>query len=268
MIAIASLLVIIFVSLIITRVATVALIATGLSRPRARFQARSAFTGVGFTTGEAEHVVGHPVRRRIISILMLIGNAGVAAVMASIVLTFLDARGDVAITPRVAILAGGLFVLVWIATSSRVDRVATRLIGKMLDRYTTLPTRDVGGLLELDAGYRVAELQVRPSDWLADRDLAGVDLFDEGVLVLGIRREGGRYLGAPRGEAVIHPGDTLVLYGRNTVLEQLDDRRAGIGGELAHVDAVAEHRRSSTETDDDNEQDDEDEDEDSRSSPG
>ena len=53
-------------SLFITRLATIALTYTGLSREAARFQARSAFTGTGFTTSEAERVVDHPVRRRII----------------------------------------------------------------------------------------------------------------------------------------------------------------------------------------------------------
>lgn len=51
--AIASLLVIVAVSLVVTRVATVMLTATGLSREVARFQARSAFTGSGFTTSES-----------------------------------------------------------------------------------------------------------------------------------------------------------------------------------------------------------------------
>ena len=37
-------------------------VATGTSSELARFQARSAFTGVGFTTSEAESVVLHPVR--------------------------------------------------------------------------------------------------------------------------------------------------------------------------------------------------------------
>jgi hypothetical protein len=49
-------------SLIITRIATTALSLTGLSWEAARFQARSAFTGTGFTTTEAERVVDHPVR--------------------------------------------------------------------------------------------------------------------------------------------------------------------------------------------------------------
>ena len=57
MIAIASLLLVLLLSLIILRVASEALILTGLSREAARFQARSAWTGTGFTTAESELVV-------------------------------------------------------------------------------------------------------------------------------------------------------------------------------------------------------------------
>jgi hypothetical protein len=47
MLAIISLLVVLTVSILITRIATVALTRIGLSREAACFQARSAFTGVG-----------------------------------------------------------------------------------------------------------------------------------------------------------------------------------------------------------------------------
>ena len=59
--AVVLLLIVAFVSLLITRVATVALTTTGMSAPVARFQARSAMSGVGFTTSEADSVVNHPV---------------------------------------------------------------------------------------------------------------------------------------------------------------------------------------------------------------
>jgi len=71
MAAIISLLIVVALSLLITRVATVALTLTGMSREAARFQARSAFSGVGFTTRESEQVMQHPVRRRIILLLIL-----------------------------------------------------------------------------------------------------------------------------------------------------------------------------------------------------
>ncbi len=70
-IAIVSLLFVIAISMFITRLAAMALILTGMSHESAIFQARSALAGVGFTTKEAESVVNHPVRRRIIMLLML-----------------------------------------------------------------------------------------------------------------------------------------------------------------------------------------------------
>ena len=48
MFAVVTLLLVLVLSILITRVATVALTHTGLSRQTARFQARSALTGVGF----------------------------------------------------------------------------------------------------------------------------------------------------------------------------------------------------------------------------
>ena len=61
-----ALLIIVIVSLLIVRIGTNALVLTGMSLDASRFQAASAFFGVGFTTSEAEMVVGHVVRRKII----------------------------------------------------------------------------------------------------------------------------------------------------------------------------------------------------------
>ena len=74
MIPVVSLLLVLTFSLVVTRIAAVALVHTGLGLEAARFQARSAFTGVGFTTDESESLVNHPVRRRIVMGLMLVGT--------------------------------------------------------------------------------------------------------------------------------------------------------------------------------------------------
>ena len=66
MIGIPILLATVIVSLLVVRVATEALVLTGLSRDLARFEARSAFTGTGFTTQDSAKVTNDPVRRRII----------------------------------------------------------------------------------------------------------------------------------------------------------------------------------------------------------
>ncbi|MDP4582910.1 MAG: hypothetical protein NWT04_03235, partial [Verrucomicrobiales bacterium] len=74
-----TLLVIVTISLIVVRVGSTALMMTGLSYDTASFQSYSAFFGVGFTTKEAELVVDHPVRRRIIRDLILAGNIGLTS---------------------------------------------------------------------------------------------------------------------------------------------------------------------------------------------
>jgi uncharacterized membrane protein len=240
--AIGSLLVVVAVGLLITRVATVMLIATGLSRESARFQARSAFTGAGFTTSEAEAIVNHPFRRRIVSVLMLLGNAGIVTVLGSLVLGFAaDSSGRT--WNRVVLLAGGLLLLVALARSSFVDRRLTRLIRAALARWTDVDTRDYAGLLDLAGGYSIVELMVREGDWVANRRLAELSLRDEGIAVLGIDRGDGSYRGSATGAAVVRPGDTLVVYGRLDQLRVLDSRTAGAEGDRQHALAVAEQER-------------------------
>ena len=64
MAGIISVILILVVSILITRLAAVALTHTGLSKESSKFQARSAFTGVGFTTNESEKVVDYPESRK------------------------------------------------------------------------------------------------------------------------------------------------------------------------------------------------------------
>ena len=67
------------------RMGTLALQRTGLSRESASFQAQSAFMGVGFTTSESETVVNHPVRRRVLRMLMWGGYSGITVTVSTIV---------------------------------------------------------------------------------------------------------------------------------------------------------------------------------------
>ncbi|HZD79468.1 MAG TPA: TrkA C-terminal domain-containing protein [Actinomycetota bacterium] len=231
MLSVVTLLIIVTLSLLVTRVATVALTLTGMSRETARFQARSALTGTGFTTREAESVVSHPVRRRIIRLLMLLGSAGLVTAMASLLLSFTSVGSGLAGLKRAVLLLAGLGLL-WIFTlSDRVDRWMSVVIERVLRRSTDLQVRDYEGLLRLAGGWVVAELKVSDEDWLADRTLADLDLPQEGVLVLGIERVDGRYVGAPKGSAALHPGDVVILYGHERVVVDLDVRESGLRGE-------------------------------------
>lgn len=250
MFAILSLLCIVTLSVIVTRIATLALTLTGLSRESARFQARSAFTGVGFTTSESERVVQHPVRRRVLMALMLVGSAGVVTVLASLLLAFLDGENGVALWIRGLTLVCGLVLLVAISNSQTVDRWLTNVILKALKRFTDLDVKDYAGLLRLAGDYTISEVHVAADgDWLADRTLQSLRLPEEGVLCLGIQR-GETWLGAPRGDTRVLEGDTLTLYGRAGTLRDIASRAKGFAGWVRHREAAEVHEEQRAQEED------------------
>lgn len=242
-IGIIALLIVLGLSLVITQIAAAALSYTGLSSEAARFQARSAFTGTGFTTSEAERIVDHPVRRRIVMLLMVVRSAGLVTIIISLVLSFASTGdGDGRLT-RLLWLLGGVVVLWGAANSGPVERGLRRAIRWGLQRWTDLDVRDYAGLLKLSGDYAVTELKIEEENWLAGKQLSECRLTDEGVTVLGISRADGDYLGVPQADTEVRAGDTLILYGREDSLEELDTRPADASGDQAHERAKADQDR-------------------------
>jgi K+/H+ antiporter YhaU regulatory subunit KhtT len=230
-------------SLFITRLATIALTYTGLSWEAARFQARSAFTGTGFTTSEAERVVDHPVRRRIIMLLMIARSAGVVSIIISLILSFGGYQSDLGRLYRLLWIIGGVAVLLAAAKSDLIDRTLSRTIRWALKKWTALDVHDYTSLLKLSGEYMVTEIHVRKGDWLVGRTLSECRLPQEGMIVLGIYRVDDDYIGIPRGETEIYANDTLVIYGRSKTLRELEQRRADRSGDQAHANSVREQKK-------------------------
>lgn len=180
MIAIISLILIVMISVLVTRVATIALTHTGLSKEAARFQARSAFAGAGFTTNESEKVVNHPVRRRIVMALMLLGNAGIVAVVTSLILTFVHQGNSSSLPVKIIVLAVGLSALWSLSMSPWIDRQLSSATDWALKRYTRLDVKDYASLMHLIGEYRLAELRVERGDWITGKTLAEAKMREEG----------------------------------------------------------------------------------------
>ncbi len=242
-VGIVAFLTVLVLSLLITRIATLALILTGLSHEAARFQARSAFTGTGFTTSEAESVVNHPVRRRIIMFLMILRSAGLVTIIISLILSLTGTESGIQQLQRLLWIIGGVMVLWILAWTPVVNRFLNSAVSWALRKWTNVNTCDYENLLNLAGDYGVTKINVDEGDWLVNAELRELDLQDEGVLVLGITRNDGSYVGAPRGGTKIYSGDLLVLYGRVPALQKLDQRRYGSSGEKEHADAVDEQKR-------------------------
>ena len=235
-----TLLATLIISLLVTRIGSVALCLTGMSQDSARFQARSAYTGVGFTTSESEQVVNHPVRRRILMGLMLTGNIGIAVVIASMMAAFASEAESGVFWIRLCILATCLLALWIIGTQKFVDQTIEKIIEWSLRTWTHLDVHDYVSLLHLADGYVVFEIHINEGDWIADKSLGEATLSAEGVLVLGIHRADGKYIGSPHGKTVLNVGDNLTVYGPVNRLEELDIRKRGYAGDKAHKEAIEE----------------------------
>jgi len=214
MIALFSLLIIITLSIIVVRIGGIALELTGLSSEIASFQAQSAFSGVGFTTVESEAIVSHPVRRRIIRILILLGSAGVTTAIATLVLAFVGQSGK-SVFIRGEVLFLGLLLIFLFARSRHINRIMKAIITRALKKWTTLRLYDYEQLFGLGEGYVISKITVKNNSWFRDKAIKDLSLELEGILILAISRKSGdkiKLIGAPHGDAVIMGGDELICY--------------------------------------------------------
>ncbi|MEL7337301.1 MAG: hypothetical protein AAFN70_13995, partial [Planctomycetota bacterium] len=198
--AVISLLFTIALSLVITRAGAIALTLTGISRRAADFQARSAFSGVGFTTSESESIVTHPVRRQIIMILMFIGHFGFATVAATIIASVMSAGENdsaVSLPLKILVLAGGILLLWLFSISTTFQNLLNHVIQHTLRRFTDLQVADYAAVLNLENGFAVTEAIISEDEWMEGQSLMQLQLSKEGVLVLGIDRPDAGYIGAP-----------------------------------------------------------------------
>ena len=238
MLAAVSLFVIITLSALVTKVAAIALMHTGLSTEIAKFQARSAYTGSGYTSQESEKLMNHPVRRKIVYMLMLIGNAGIITTLSSLMLTFLLPNNRSSLVYSLIFIVVALSAL-WFAIKSKVvDRWLSKMIDRALKKYTNIDVKDYAAILHLSGEYQISELRVRKTSWLAGKTLLELDLISEGINVLGIQQKEGEYIGAPGGDDVINAGDVITMYGKAEIFKNIDARDDDFLGHWNHQKIV------------------------------
>ena len=210
MVAALSLLVVFAVSFFVVRLAAVALRLTGLPEQNARFQAMSALTGTGYTTTEAEMIVNYPIRRKIITWLMIFGNLGIVSVLSTLMISFVRTDADMsAILTQLGWMVGMTFVFFFIMLNPFVDRVICGFIGFMLEKFTFLGGRHYKRLLQLGNQLSIGEHQFFAQESLSPDDIQ----LEEGVSILAIRRRAGHTELFSSNVGLIEPGDSLILLG-------------------------------------------------------
>jgi len=213
------LLITILISFIIVRIGGFALQLTGIEPEVARFQALSAFSGTGFTTTEAERVVRHKTRRRIVTALIIMGNAGLVAIIGTLVASFTQVSGYGWFFIRLAIIIVGIFILYSLIIRSRVGNQIMDLFRKplMTRIMREAPVIDEIYLAKRDWG--VSLVMVKEFSENIGLSLAKVTT-KENMIILAIDR-GSTTITMPDSTDKIMKGDRLLVYGNKQSIKQI-----------------------------------------------
>jgi len=212
-------LLIILVSFLFVRGAAIALMMTGLEKKKARFQALSAFSGTGFTTKEAELVINHPVRRKIMTWLMIMGNAGVATVIVTATSSLATSRGY-QLPINVMVLILGIFLIYKIMTGRKIIKKWENFIERKLVKSPVFEEASTEDLLHFLEGYGVVKKIISEDSLLVGTSISESGLSEKGTLVLGIER-GKNWIPIPKAREIIERDDRLIVYGPHDVLKEL-----------------------------------------------
>lgn len=218
------------ISFIVVRIGAIAFQLTGLDWALAKFQALSCFTGTGFTTREAELITGDAQRRRIASVLMVLGNAGLVLLIASVAGSVVEHGGLwetflkrlIRYPSAARLLAPWMNLLliitivyvVWrISTHPRVSDGLTRYLRRKIIRTEMFHRVTVEELLLATGGYGVSRVAVQAGSPVVDKTLAESGLRSYDITVLGIVRDG-HTTPNPPANTIILRGDELICFGK------------------------------------------------------
>jgi hypothetical protein len=213
------LLITILVSFVVVRIGGFALQLTGIEPEVARFQALSAFTGTGFTTREAERVVGDKTRRRIVTILIILGNAGTVTVIATLVASFTQVGGYTWFFIRLAIIIGGIFGLYQLIIRSNVGQRIIDWLQRPVVKRILRDAPAVDEIFHVEKDWGISLVMMKRGSQSIGLSVADITA-EGGIELLGIDR-GGIYLTRPHSEEKIMKGDRLLVYANRQSVKRL-----------------------------------------------
>jgi MFS family permease len=213
------LLITILISFIVVRIGGFALQLTGIEPDVARFQALSAFSGTGFTTAEAERVVRHRTRRRIVTILIILGNAGLVTIIATLVASFTQVSGYSWFFIRLAIIVLSIIVFYQLIIRSRLGNRIARWFRKPITNYIIRVSPTIEEILHIGKDWSVSTVRIEEKSKHIGLSLAEL-MAKTGVEVLAIERADAA-ITKPHTEEKVADGDRLFVYGTRKAIRSL-----------------------------------------------
>lgn len=220
--------IVLIASFTIVRIGAIAFQLTGLEWSLAKFQALSCFSGTGFTTREAELITGNKQRRRIASVLMVLGNAGLVTMIATVasalnpdntLLGWLS-KSYLPSLPlwsvrwvNMSIIAIAIFIIYKFFTNKQFTQKLTKYLRKKILKKEFFKPVSFEELLLLTGGYGITRLEVLGGNPLIDKTLTESELRKNDITLFAILRDD-TTMANPSADIRIQKGDELVLFGK------------------------------------------------------
>ena len=222
-------LIVFITSFIVVRIGAIALQLTGIEWSMAKFQALSCFTSTGFTTKESELVTATPQRRRIASVLIVLGHAGLVTMIATLANSLraqqiIESGLSKSILPfylppflaqliNVVIIAAAVYAIYKIFTNTRLAKRLTNVLRKRIMKRESFRPVSFEELLLATGGYGISRITVSPESHIIDKTLYESALRSQDITVLAITR-GGETIPNPPANMKMLSGNELICFGK------------------------------------------------------
>ena len=224
------------VSFVVVRIGAIAFQLTGLEWSLAKFQALSCFSGTGFTTKEAELITGNLQRRKIATILIILGNAGLVIMIATLagslvpqetILSKLsesflpfDIPPDLVKWVNLAIIVVVVYGIYKVFTYEKFVRKMTTILRKKIIKREIFQKVSFEELLLATGGYGISRIAVSAGSPILNKTLAKSQLQEYDITVLANVR-GDETIPNPPANMKILLNDELICFGK---LENIKNR--------------------------------------------
>jgi Trk-type K+ transport system membrane component len=220
----------------VVRIGAIAFQLTGLEWSLAKFQALSCFSGTGFTTKESELITSDKQRRKIATILIILGNAGFVIMIATLASSLVPRKTilsklsesflPVNIPPdlvkwvNLAIILAVVYGLYRAFTYEKFVRKMTTFLRKKIIKKEFFQKVSFEELLLATGGYGISRITVGAGSHVLNKTLAKSQLREYDITVLAAVR-GGETIPNPPANMKILLSDELICFGK---LENIKNR--------------------------------------------
>jgi len=231
--------IIVIVSITVVRIGAVAFELTGLDWTVAKFQALSCFTSTGFTTKESELIVKSQQRRKIATILMIIGHAGLVSLIATFVnsmrpsqlvhkvfqpIIHLDNMPTLSVLINIAIIVLACWLILSLFTHMTFSKKLTKIIQNFFIKKDFISRIYVQDLVISAGGFGIINIEVTKNSMLYHLSLADTVKQYPNMKILAIER-GRNIITNLTDDTRMLLGDNIISYGKvDEIKKQLHKR--------------------------------------------